>query len=64
VDPDNFGQLGSYSPEGEAFILEMQAAYMDWATAGKKGSSMGPVRNVGGPLGVWAVVGLLGFVIW
>jgi hypothetical protein len=37
VDPYQYGQQGINSPEGQAFILEMTAAYRDWVAAGSKG---------------------------
>jgi hypothetical protein len=65
VDPYDFSQQGTFSPEGEAFILEMEAAYRDWVSGGKKGSGAGPGPAVNvGLLAVGVVVGLLGFVIW
>lgn len=34
VNPYQFSAQGSQSPEGQAFVLEMQAAWRDWVTAG------------------------------
>jgi hypothetical protein len=39
VNPLEYGVEGSNSPEGEAFVLEMQAAWRDWVAAGSKGVS-------------------------
>lgn len=41
VDPSSFGEVGSKSPEAQAFVLMMQAGYRDWAQAGYKGVSAG-----------------------
>lgn len=37
VDPYNVGAAGSKSPEGQAFVVMMQAAYNDWEQDGSKG---------------------------
>ncbi|GHJ83778.1 hypothetical protein NliqN6_0180 [Naganishia liquefaciens] len=55
VDPLNFGKQGTSSPEGQAFILLMQAGYRDYTAAGGKDdtSAAAPTRVVGlGALGV------------
>ena len=39
VNPENTGQDGSDSPEGQAFVLEMQSAYQDWVNAGSPGAN-------------------------
>lgn len=39
VDPDAFGDEGSDSPESEAFVLELQAAWTDWVDAGSQGAN-------------------------
>lgn len=41
VNPSSFGELGSKSPEAQAFVLMMQASYQDWAQAGYKGANAG-----------------------
>ncbi|KAG0694705.1 Six-hairpin glycosidase-like protein [Suillus ampliporus] len=38
VNPYSYGAQGSDSPEGQAFILEMQAAWRDWVTDGAQGA--------------------------
>jgi hypothetical protein len=54
VNPLSFGQEGQNSPEGQAFVLELQAAYRDWVNNGSQGKN-GAVR-----LGMmWASVGPL-----
>ncbi|KZP00223.1 Six-hairpin glycosidase [Calocera viscosa TUFC12733] len=39
VDPYNYPNLGSQSPESEAFVLLLQAAYRDWGILGAPGQS-------------------------
>lgn len=38
VNPENMGTQGTQSPEGQAFVLSMQAAWNDWVADGSKGS--------------------------
>jgi hypothetical protein len=55
VNPLSWPDEGSDSPEGEAFVLIMQASYEDWVKDGSKGvsgalgssSSFGPALMVG-----------------
>ncbi|KAL4071941.1 Six-hairpin glycosidase-like protein [Scleroderma citrinum] len=51
VDPYAFSNQGQTSPEGQAFVLAMQAAWRDWVGVGTKG--------VGSAKGVNAAVGTL-----
>ncbi|EGN97365.1 hypothetical protein SERLA73DRAFT_184047 [Serpula lacrymans var. lacrymans S7.3] len=44
VNPDSYGSQGTQSPEGQAFILEMQSAWRDWVADGAKGAN-GSVRG-------------------
>ncbi|KAJ7449823.1 Six-hairpin glycosidase-like protein [Mycena latifolia] len=39
VNPHEFGSEGSQSPEGEAFVLELQAAYSEWVAGGSVGAN-------------------------
>jgi hypothetical protein len=39
VNPYDFGVQGPASPEGEAFVLEMTAAWKDWVAAGSPGAN-------------------------
>ncbi|KAG1760255.1 Six-hairpin glycosidase-like protein [Suillus occidentalis] len=39
VNPYSYGAQGSQSPEGQAFILELQAAWRDWVADGAQGVS-------------------------
>ncbi len=38
VNPHSYGNEGSESAEGQAFVLMMQAAYQDWVDAGSPGN--------------------------
>lgn len=46
VDPLNFGKQGTYSPEGQAFVLLMQAAYKEYIAGGGEDKTSGAVRLV------------------
>ena len=37
VDPDDFVQLGTQSPEGQSFVLLAYAAYNQWVALGRQG---------------------------
>ncbi|KIK55319.1 hypothetical protein GYMLUDRAFT_175753 [Collybiopsis luxurians FD-317 M1] len=50
VNPDSFGAEGTESPEGEAFVLDLQAAWTDWVKDGSKGAN-GAMRIGGRPNG-------------
>jgi len=39
VDPYMISEQGTTSPEGEAFVLEMTAAWKDWVAAGSPGAN-------------------------
>lgn len=39
VNPHNVGAEGSESPEAQAFVVMMQAAYNDWVEDGSKGAN-------------------------
>lgn len=39
VNPESFGQQGQNSPEGQAFVVEMQAAWRDWVQNGAVGAN-------------------------
>ncbi|KAG6872500.1 hypothetical protein C0995_009256 [Termitomyces sp. Mi166 len=56
VNPDSYGKQGSQSPEGQAFVVEMQSAWRDWVADGSKGANgaMCPTSDVG--MLVWALV--------
>ncbi|EMD37305.1 glycoside hydrolase family 105 protein [Gelatoporia subvermispora B] len=37
-NPDNWSVLGEHSPESQAFVIEMYAAWRDWVAAGSPGA--------------------------
>ncbi len=41
VNPYSFSHQGSESPEGQAFVVEMQAAWMDWVAQKTPGANNG-----------------------
>ncbi len=49
VNPNNVGNQGEKSPEAQAFVLMMQAAYNDWKTDGSKGVNSASSRHSGAP---------------
>ncbi|KAG6852328.1 hypothetical protein C0991_000827 [Blastosporella zonata] len=58
VNPHSYGLQGSQSPEGQAFVVDMQSAWRDWVNAGSKGANgtTGMHRDVGVLL--WGLVAL------
>lgn len=59
VNPTSFSDLGTESPEGQSFVLMLEAARKDWQSAGSKGQNGGngaAGRRVGGT----SVVGIVG----
>ncbi|KAH9946703.1 glycosyl hydrolase family 88-domain-containing protein [Amylocystis lapponica] len=54
VDPYDWNQSGSNSPEGQAFVVELYSAWRDWAAAGAPGVNAGTRLSVGAP--AWAVL--------
>ncbi|CAK9787402.1 unnamed protein product [Cutaneotrichosporon oleaginosum] len=59
TDPYSFHKPGTYSPEGNAFVVLGYAAYNDWERMGKPGNTRGkdPLAGGAGRVGVSAVVG-------
>lgn len=45
VNPHSFGNEGEHSPEGQAFVLMMQAAWSDWEAAGAPGNDAVGLRH-------------------
>ena len=39
VNPNEYGVQGEHSPEGQAFVVEMYAAWADWTAAGSPGAN-------------------------
>lgn len=63
TDPYSFHKPGTYSPEGNAFVILGYAAYNEWDEMGKPGNTRGKdplkaagARVVGSALGVGAAV--------
>jgi hypothetical protein len=59
VDPYNIGKQGQHSPEAQAFVLELHAAWRDWNAAGAQGLGGGKknsARPAARAAGVGAVV--------
>ncbi|KAI0337128.1 Six-hairpin glycosidase [Trametopsis cervina] len=54
VNPDNVGQQGSQSPEGQAFVVELSAAWNDWVAAGSPGANA--AIQLGAGLTQWWVI--------
>lgn len=54
VNPHSYGQKGNLSAEGQAFVVQMQAAWRDWVADGSKGANAG-VRVAGVVGWVWVV---------
>ncbi|KAJ6496689.1 Six-hairpin glycosidase [Mycena vitilis] len=54
VNPHQFGVEGKNSPEGEAFVLELQAAYNEWVAGGSVGANA--ARRMGSSAAGWALV--------
>jgi hypothetical protein len=65
VDPYNYPAEGSRSPESEAFIIEMTAAYQDWVALGSKGANgaLG-IRSASSAALVWAMIVGSGAAAW
>ncbi|KAI0367867.1 hypothetical protein BV20DRAFT_529608 [Pilatotrama ljubarskyi] len=62
VNPNQFGVQGSHSPEGQAFVVEMYAAWRDWSALGAPGANAGvSVRSVAA--GGWMWVGVVSAVV-
>jgi hypothetical protein len=62
VNPYDVGSQGSQSPEAQAFVLELQAAWKEWSAAGVKsgnGASSLPFGNSVVAFSASIVVGLL-----
>ncbi|KAG5651115.1 hypothetical protein H0H81_009802 [Sphagnurus paluster] len=57
VNPHSYGQEGAQSAEGQAFVVEMQAAWRDWVADGSKGANAA-LRTGSAGMGMrgWALV--------
>ncbi|KAF8212225.1 Six-hairpin glycosidase-like protein [Mycena galopus ATCC 62051] len=59
VNPHEYGVEGSDSPEGEAFVLELQAAYNEWVAEGSPGKNAAS-RTASGAAGwAWVAAGVV-----
>ncbi|EMD35968.1 hypothetical protein CERSUDRAFT_115919 [Gelatoporia subvermispora B] len=47
-NPDAWSEAGQHSPEGQAFVLEMYAAWRDWVAAGAPGANTAFALRAGG----------------
>jgi len=64
VDPYDYPVEGSQSPESEAFVIEMQAAWKDWVHLGSRGANSAMGVRVGGHF-IWvAAVGSIIYGLW
>ena len=63
VDPYNWATQGGSSPEGQAFVVEMYAAYQDWTTQGSPGTN-GALRFSVGARWSAAVAGAVAFIMF
>ena len=64
VDPYQFPNQGSQSPEGQAFVVEMHAAWRDWVANGSKGKNGAVGGKMAGKGGwVWGL-GWVGMMMW
>jgi hypothetical protein len=61
VDPHSFGSEGKESPEGQAFVVAMQAAWKDWVADGSKGANSARKGRV---FGMGWVTGLGALTVW
>lgn len=53
VNPDTFGDEGAESPEGQAFVVELAAAWRDWTAAGEPGATGDATGLIGVAAGRW-----------
>lgn len=65
VDPYNWAAQGGSSPEGQAFVVELYAAYQDWTAKGSPGinGALRPGIGVRWSAAVAAAVALVMFVL-
>ncbi|KAG6848236.1 hypothetical protein H0H93_002035 [Arthromyces matolae] len=62
VNPNSYGLEGTQSPEGQAFVIDMQSAWRDWVAAGSKGAN-GAIR-IRGEIEIWGWALLAFGVFW
>lgn len=59
VNPNNIGNEGEHSPEGQAFVVEMYAAWRDWVAVGAPGANAAVRLHAALGLGHGALVAAL-----
>ncbi|KAI8976355.1 Six-hairpin glycosidase-like protein [Trametes punicea] len=62
VNPDSFGQQGTQSPEGQAFVVELYSAWRDWAALGSPGANAAASVMGGagaGEVALWVCLGVI-----
>ncbi|KAH7910426.1 Six-hairpin glycosidase-like protein [Hygrophoropsis aurantiaca] len=64
VNPYSYGSEGQNSPEGQAFVLEMQAAWRDWVADGAKGANGSYKRFSISVSLLWTIVVAHGVCTW
>ena len=60
VNPLSIGQEGSKSPEAQAFVIEMHAAWKDWVAASSKGDNAAGIVQ---PCTMWGCLALVGLMM-
>ena len=68
VNPLSYGQEGSESPEAQAFVIEMHAAWKDWVTAGSNGANATGSKGANAadnmqPCTMWGCLALAGLMV-
>ena len=58
MNPYSFGREGSRSPEGQAFVVEMYAAWRDWVALGAQGANAAARAHAAVDLACFAAVGV------
>lgn len=61
ANPYSYSHQGTESPEGQAFVVEMQAAWGDWVAQGSPGANHGVRLRVGS--WVTLVAGCVGLIL-
>ncbi|KAL1942282.1 hypothetical protein VTO73DRAFT_6346 [Trametes versicolor] len=59
VNPNQFGIEGEQSPEGQAFVVEMYAAWRDWTAVGSPGANAASRVHGAGAMFLWVCVGVM-----
>ena len=62
VNPHQFGVEGTQSPEGQAFVVELEAAWRDWVNAGSPG--VNAASRITTSLWMWALVAGVIAALW